>query len=160
MGYESKVNLAVAFPDAEIADEVWSAYANDPLYVEYVKERPLYWERLTHSKGYVCFNYSSMNESPDDPWVKWYEDFPDDTTAAYQALYGYAETMDAPAICRIMRIGGATEDCEDQFWQTKRVEEEFSEFEDALAGGYYLLGGYIHRTFEFDGIGSEDWRAE
>ena len=44
MGYESKVNPAVAFPDAEIADEVWSEYTNDPLYLEYVKDGPLDWE--------------------------------------------------------------------------------------------------------------------
>ena len=44
MGYESKVNPAVAFPDAEITDEVWSEYTNDPLYLEYVKDGPLDWE--------------------------------------------------------------------------------------------------------------------
>ena len=66
MGYESKVNPAVAFPDAEIADEVWSEYTNDPLYLGYVKDGPLDWERLTHLKGYVCFNYSSMNGTSTD----------------------------------------------------------------------------------------------
>ena len=115
MGYESKVNPAVAFPDAEIADEVWSEYTNDPLYLGYVKDGPLDWERLTHLKGYVCFNYSSMNDADSyQGWTKWYEaDFPDKRTAVCELLEKTAEAMDAPFVRQMMTIGEALEDCEE-----------------------------------------------
>ena len=159
MGYESKVNLSIAFPNAEVADKVWSAYTNDPLYLEYVKEGPLDWERLTHRKGYVCFNYSSDKDLDSNcGWLKWYHSSEDKRTAVYELLEMTAYKMEAPFAFKVMRIGEDIRDCEEECWSSEACqEEEFEGFNDDPCYGLEL-GGLIYR--DFDLIFARDWRAE